>query len=58
MGNHESASTKAARLTSEELAELVVDALLHGGVVREEDMPRAVAIAAEEIEARKIVGDY
>lgn len=48
----------APRLTSEELAELVVDALLRAGVVEVANVARAVTIATEEIEARKGVGDY
>ena len=46
------------RLASEDLAGLIVDALLRGGVVQVADVPRAVVIATEEIEARKGVGDY
>ena len=45
-------------LTSLELAELIVDALIVGGVVDETNLEKALAIAAEEIEARKGVGDY
>ncbi len=46
------------KLSSEDLAALVVDALLRAGVVSVVDVPRAIAIAREEIEARKAVGDY
>jgi hypothetical protein len=45
-------------LTSTALAELIVDALLRARVVNEEDVARAIAIAAEEIEVRKAGGDY
>jgi hypothetical protein len=54
----DSAKGLADRLTSEDLAGLVVDALVHSGIVRAEDVERAVAIVAEEFEARKGVGDY
>ena len=45
-------------LTSEELAALIVDALLRAGIVRDADVPRAMKIATEEIDVRKIGGDY
>ena len=40
-------------LTSKALAELIIDALLSAGVVDKGDLARALAIATEEIEARK-----
>lgn len=46
------------KLQSIELAELIVDALLRAGLVAEESISKAVTIAAEEIESRKVVGDY
>ena len=46
------------KLLSEELAALIVDALLDAGIVQKERFEDAVAIAAEEIEARKAAGDY
>jgi hypothetical protein len=48
----------ADRLASEELSELIVDALLRANIVRQQDVERAVKIATEEIEARKALGDY
>jgi hypothetical protein len=48
----------AERLASEELAELIVDALLRANIVRQQDVERAVKIATEEIEVRKALGDY
>lgn len=45
-------------LTSKGLAELIVDALFQARIVREEDVTRAIAITAEEIEVRKAGGDY
>jgi hypothetical protein len=46
------------RLSSEDLAALVVDALLDAGILRMSDVPRAIRIAAEEIDVRKTLGDY
>lgn len=54
----DSAEGHADRLTSEELAGLVVDALVHPAIVRPDDVDRAIAIVAEELEARKGAGDY
>lgn len=47
-----------SKLTSEQLAGLIVDALLQAGIVGDSHVRRAIEIAAEEIEARKAVGDY
>lgn len=46
------------RLTSEDLAALIVDALLRGALVKREDVQRALRIVTEEIAVRKSVGDY
>ena len=46
------------RLTSEDLAALVIDALLQAGIVEKEDVERAMKIAVEEIDVRKAMGDY
>lgn len=46
------------RLTSSELAALIVDALLRPGILDENDVRRAIAIASEEIDVRKALGDY
>ena len=45
------------RLASRALAGLIVDALVDAGLLRETDNDRAVAVATEEIDARKAVGD-
>jgi hypothetical protein len=45
------------RLTSEELAVLIIDAMVEAGIVQKAQMPRAIEIAAEEIEVRKVAGD-
>ena len=47
-----------ALLGSRDLAELIVDALVDAGLVREKDVQRAVEIATEEIDVRKALGDY
>ena len=46
------------RLSSDDLAALIVDALLQAAIVKQEDVKRAVEIAMEEIEVRKALGDY
>lgn len=48
---------RADKLTSEDLAALIVDALLRAHVVRQDDVERAVKIVAEEIEVRRSLGD-
>jgi len=48
----------SGRLSSRDLAALVIDALLHAQLLRKEDVERALDIATEEIDARKAVGDY
>ena len=45
-------------LTSKALADLIIDALLTASLVARNDLARAVALATEEIEARKALGDY
>lgn len=45
-------------LSSEDLAALIIDALLRAGIVQAVDVKRAIAITAEEIDVRKILGDY
>lgn len=46
------------RISSFDLAALVIDALLRAKVINENDVTHAIAIAAEEIEVRKAMGDY
>lgn len=46
------------RIPSEELAALIVDALLRANILQEKDVERAIRIAVEEIDVRKIFGDY
>jgi hypothetical protein len=45
-------------LTSEQLAGLIVDALIDAELIAKDQFKRAVEIAAEEIEVRKCAGDY
>ncbi|HEX3774539.1 MAG TPA: hypothetical protein VHV51_08745 [Polyangiaceae bacterium] len=45
-------------MSSVELAALIVDALFHGGLLKKEELELARAIAAEEIDVRKALGDY
>ncbi|MEG4119895.1 hypothetical protein QUA43_20810 [Microcoleus sp. N9_B4] len=45
-------------LTSEQLAALIVDALIDAGIIDKQRVPEAIEIAAEEIEVRKALGDY
>ncbi len=58
-GQESEACTGAGeRLTSNELAALIIDALLRPGIVEAEDVDRAIEIATEEINVRKALGDY
>jgi hypothetical protein len=45
-------------ISSEDLAAIIVDALLDVGVVQKKDAVRAIEIATEKIEGRKGIGDY
>lgn len=45
------------RMSSERLAVLIIDALVDAGLVKKEDIDRAVAVAAEEIEVRRTLSD-
>lgn len=46
------------RLSSEDLAELIIDSLFDAKILCKEDWQKAIAIATQEIDARKNVGDY
>jgi hypothetical protein len=46
------------RLTSDELAALVVDALVDAGLIEKGRFGEAAEVAREEIEVRKHLGDY
>ncbi|HEX8721686.1 MAG TPA: hypothetical protein VF736_13710 [Pyrinomonadaceae bacterium] len=43
---------------SEGVAELAVDALVDAGLIAKKDFERAVAVVAEEIFVRLVIGDY
>ena len=47
-----------SRLTTQGLTELIVDALLRPGLIREADVETVLAIVAEEINALKAFGDF
>jgi hypothetical protein len=49
---------ESATLTSQSLAALIVDALVDARIVKPADVEKAIAIATEEIDARKAAGDY
>jgi hypothetical protein len=46
------------KLTSKELADLIVDALIDAGFVQPESRREATDVVIEEIDARKGLGDY
>ena len=46
------------KLSSEDLASLIVDALVDAGFVRKEDFNEAVRVATTEIDVRKALHDY
>ena len=54
----EVASQVESKINSADLAALIVDALLRSGLLGKEGVEKAIAIAAEEIDARKALGDY
>jgi len=45
------------RISSEDLAALIIDALVDAQIVERANFDRAVKIAKEEIDVRKIAGD-
>ncbi len=46
------------RLTSRELASLIIDVLRDAALVKDEAVLRAIELTTEEIDARKALGDY
>lgn len=54
----ETAKHEERRLSSDQLAALIVDALADARIIARPKIPAAIAIAAEEIEVRKAMGDY
>jgi hypothetical protein len=51
-------SDSKKRITSEEMAAVIADALIDAGLIRRDDLESAIAIITEEIDARKALGDY
>ena len=49
---------RGKRLSSEDLAGLIVDALLRADMLTQDQVDRAVRIVSEEIEVRSVLGDY
>lgn len=52
------ANTHERRLSSEDLAALIVDRLVDEGLIAAHEFEQAVQYAAEEIDVRKAAGDY
>jgi len=46
------------KISSEGLADLIVDALVDAGFIRKEDFAEASKVAKTEIDVRKALGDY
>jgi hypothetical protein len=46
------------KISTEDMAALIVDALLRSNIVSAADVERALLIAREEIQVRKTLGDY
>jgi hypothetical protein len=58
MNDEQKREHRDQKLTSEQLAALIIDALIDAGLVHKPDFEKAVSVAAEEIDARKAVDDY
>jgi hypothetical protein len=56
--NEKNPSGGAEKLSSDDLGGLVVDALRIGGLIKNADVKRAIAIVTEKLDARKGMGDY
>jgi hypothetical protein len=54
----EDTAAEIEKLSSEDLAALIVDALLRADIVKASDVKHAIAIATEEVDVRKAMGDY
>lgn len=46
------------RLSTNSLANLIVDALVDAKIISKEDIDKSIEIVTNEIEARKALGDY
>ena len=49
---------ESLRLATDVLASLIVDALVDAKFIRKEEVQEAITIVSEEINVRKVVGDY
>ena len=49
---------RADPIASRDLAALIVDALVDAGIVKADDIRRAIEVATDEIDVRKALGDY
>ena len=54
---HEDETVAGIEISSRDMAELIADALIDGGVVKEENRAKCADIAAEEIWIRKLLVD-
>ena len=54
---HEDESVTGIEISSRDMASLIADALIDGGVVKEDDREKCGAIAAKEIWIRKLLVD-
>lgn len=57
-GGEAASPTMPAGMPSEDLAAIIIDALLRAKIVAKHDVERALKIAIEEIDVRKSLGDY
>lgn len=46
------------RITTKDLAAIIIDALLDVGIIKNSDVQRALEIAMDKINGRKELGDY
>ncbi len=51
-------NTERKKLSSEDLAALIIDGLNTAAIIKDKDLDKAIEIAAEEIDVRKAAGDY
>jgi hypothetical protein len=49
---------KGNKLSSNDLAVLIVDALIDENIISKEDLDKSIEIVIKEIEAREALGDY
>lgn len=54
----DSGDSKVDKLSSEDLAAIIIDALLRAGIISEAEVQKSIKIVIEEINVRKALGDY